>query len=36
LETAALFGATHPETPFPNPLIDLRFDNLLAFATALP
>lgn len=28
-------ATTHPETPFPNPLIDLRFDDLLAFAKAL-
>ncbi len=28
-------ATTHPETPFPNPLIDLRFDHLLAFARAL-
>jgi D-glycero-D-manno-heptose 1,7-bisphosphate phosphatase len=28
-------ATTHPETPFPHPLIDLRFDNLLAFAQAL-
>jgi histidinol phosphatase-like enzyme len=28
-------ATTHPETPFPNDLIDLRFDNLLAFAIAL-
>lgn len=26
---------THPETPFPNPLIDLRFNSLLDFAKAL-
>lgn len=29
-------ATTHPETPFPNPLIDLRFDDLLAFAKTLP
>lgn len=28
-------ATTHPETPFPDPLIDLRFDNLLAFAQAV-
>lgn len=28
-------ATTHPETPFPDPLIDLRFDNLLGFAQAL-
>jgi D-glycero-D-manno-heptose 1,7-bisphosphate phosphatase len=28
-------ATTHPETPFPNELIDLRFDDLLAFANAL-
>lgn len=28
-------ATTHPETAFPNPLIDLRFDNLLSFAKAL-
>ena len=28
-------ATTHPETPFPDPLIDLRFDNLLGFAKAL-
>ncbi|MEO7530895.1 MAG: HAD-IIIA family hydrolase [Sediminibacterium sp.] len=28
-------ATTHPETPFPDPLIDLRFDSLLAFAKAL-
>ncbi|MES2332462.1 MAG: HAD-IIIA family hydrolase [Bacteroidota bacterium] len=28
-------ATTHPETPFPDPLIDLRFDDLLAFAKAL-
>ncbi len=27
-------ATTHPETPFPDPLIDLRFDNLYAFALA--
>ncbi len=27
-------ATTHPETPFPDPLIDLRFDNLYAFADA--
>ncbi len=26
---------TDPETPFPNPLIDARFNNLYAFASAL-
>ncbi len=26
---------THPETPFPNPLIDYRFDDLLSFAKKL-
>ncbi|MES2003540.1 MAG: HAD-IIIA family hydrolase [Bacteroidota bacterium] len=29
-------ATTHPETPFPDPLIDLRFDDLLAFAKAIP
>ncbi|MES2372999.1 MAG: HAD-IIIA family hydrolase [Bacteroidota bacterium] len=28
-------ATTHPETPFPDPLIDLRFEDLLAFAKAL-
>ncbi len=28
-------ATTHPEAPFPDPLIDLRFDNLLAFAKAV-
>ncbi|MEO8174588.1 MAG: HAD-IIIA family hydrolase [Sediminibacterium sp.] len=28
-------ATTHPETVFPDPLIDLRFDDLLAFAKAL-
>jgi len=28
-------ATTHAETAFPNPLIDLRFDNLLSFAKAL-
>jgi D-glycero-D-manno-heptose 1,7-bisphosphate phosphatase len=28
-------ATTHPETSFPDPLIDLRFDDLLAFAKAL-
>ncbi len=28
-------ATTHPETAFPNPLIDLRFDDLLSFAKAL-
>ena len=28
-------ATTHPETPFPDPLIDLRFNDLLAFARAL-
>ena len=28
-------ATTHPETPFPNPLIDLRFDSLLDFAKTL-
>lgn len=27
-------ATTHPETPFPDPAIDLRFNNLLAFAEA--
>lgn len=27
-------ATTHPEVPFPNPQIDLRFANLFAFATA--
>ncbi len=27
-------ATTHPDTPFPNPLIDLRFTNLYAFAEA--
>lgn len=26
---------THPETPYPDPLIDLRFTDLLAFAKAI-
>lgn len=29
-------ASTHPETPFPDPLIDLRFNDLLAFAKAIP
>jgi D-glycero-D-manno-heptose 1,7-bisphosphate phosphatase len=29
-------ATTHPETPFPDPLIDLRFSDLLAFAKAIP
>ncbi len=29
-------ATTHADTPFPDPLIDLRFDDLLAFAQALP
>lgn len=28
-------ATTHPETPFPNDLIDLRFENLLDFAKAI-
>ena len=33
---ATVFVATtNPETPFPHPSIDLRFDDLLSFATAL-
>jgi len=28
-------ATTHPETPYPNPLIDLRFNDLLAFAKAI-
>jgi D-glycero-D-manno-heptose 1,7-bisphosphate phosphatase len=28
-------ATTHPETPFPDPLIDLRFDKLIGFAKAL-
>lgn len=28
-------ASTHPETPFPDPRIDLRFDDLLAFAQAV-
>lgn len=28
-------ASTHPETPFPDPRIDLRFDNLLDFARAV-
>jgi histidinol-phosphate phosphatase family protein len=28
-------ASTHPETPFPDPRIDLRFDNLLGFAKAV-
>jgi D-glycero-D-manno-heptose 1,7-bisphosphate phosphatase len=28
-------ATTNPEVEYPNPLIDLRFDNLLAFAQAL-
>lgn len=28
-------ATTHPETPFPDPLIDLRFTDLLAFAKAI-
>lgn len=28
-------ATTHPETPFPDPRIDFRFDDLLAFANAL-
>ncbi len=27
-------ATTHPQTPFPDPLIDLRFDSLYAFAQA--
>ena len=27
-------ATTHPETPYPDPLIDLRFNDLLAFAKA--
>lgn len=29
-------ATTHPETPFPDPLIDLRFNDLLSFARAIP
>ncbi len=28
-------ATTHPDTPFPDPLIDLRFPDLLAFANAI-
>ncbi len=28
-------ATTHPETPFPDPQIDLRFDDLLGFAKAV-
>ena len=28
-------ATTHPETPFPDPSIDFRFNNLLEFANAL-
>ncbi len=28
-------ATTHPETPYPNPAIDLRFDDLIGFAQAL-
>jgi len=28
-------ATTHPETPYPNPIIDYRFDNLLTFAKSL-
>jgi len=28
-------ATTHPETPYPDPLIDLRFNDLLEFAKAL-
>jgi histidinol phosphatase-like enzyme len=28
-------ATTHPETPFPDPNIDFRFNNLLEFANAL-
>jgi histidinol phosphatase-like enzyme len=28
-------ATTHPETPFPDPSIDYRFDNLLTFANAI-
>ena len=28
-------STTHPETPFPNEKIDLRFDNLLSFTQAI-
>ena len=28
-------ATTHPETTFPNPLIDYRYNNLLEFAQAL-
>ena len=28
-------ATTHPQTPFPNPNIDFRFNNLLEFANAL-
>ena len=31
----AFVATTNPETPFPHPSIDFRFDNLLAFAKAL-
>jgi len=27
-------ATTHPETPFPHPLIDARFTSLLAFANS--
>lgn len=28
-------ATTHPETPFPHPMIDLRYNDLLAFAKAV-
>jgi D-glycero-D-manno-heptose 1,7-bisphosphate phosphatase len=28
-------ASTHPETPFPDPAIDLRFNDLLAFAKSV-
>jgi len=28
-------ATTHPETPYPNPFIDYRFDNLLTFTKSL-
>ena len=28
-------ATTHPETPYPDPIIDYRFDNLLTFAKSL-
>ena len=28
-------ATTHPETPYPDPLIDIRFNDLLAFAKAI-